>query len=362
MRQLATGPTPNWGNCNRKKDRTMVRFSSVHRFFAVLWTEPLNTSPACHCALKVKLAAGSNFPGQYYIWCHAHHYHYTFMPGVAPNAISAPTSHSSTTTFIHTVAMFMRSVEASTREAKLARAQELADEAKEEADYQAALAASLSHSPPHNNTHSSPSDFASTSHITSSHFASSSCITSSSHVASSSRVASSRSGPLSLVRFTPSPPAPPPSTSTKAPKHTIHLRSEWMRGYEDKTSQLLKKRGQAQGDMALLHKFFIMFWRQDGAPPEVLSVQVLQGWPTWTLAQCPKTLEKLGTEVLDVYNIPSRHWVQVDASWPHSVSTNTHLLFRCRNVKCLDFDKELATIMRKNTHLRTNMPGDRSSV
>ncbi|EDR04205.1 uncharacterized protein LACBIDRAFT_304896 [Laccaria bicolor S238N-H82] len=44
MRQPATGPTPNWGNCNRKKDWTMVRFSSVHRFFAVLWTEPLNTT------------------------------------------------------------------------------------------------------------------------------------------------------------------------------------------------------------------------------------------------------------------------------------------------------------------------------
>ncbi|EDR05467.1 uncharacterized protein LACBIDRAFT_303243 [Laccaria bicolor S238N-H82] len=196
---------------------------------------------------------------------------------------------------------FMCSVEASTRESELACAQELADEAKEEPDYQAALAASLSHSPPHNDTHSSPSDFASTSRVTSLHFASSSRIASS-HVASSSRVASSRSGPLSLVHFTPS--APPPSASAKAPKHTTHLRSEWMRGYEDKTSQSLKKQGRVQGDVALLHKFFIMFWRQDGAPPEVLSVQVLQGWPTWTLAQCPKTLEKLGTEVLDVYNIP----------------------------------------------------------
>ncbi|EDR05468.1 uncharacterized protein LACBIDRAFT_303244 [Laccaria bicolor S238N-H82] len=57
-----------------------------------------NSCPACHCALKVKLAAGGNFPGQYYIRCHTHHYHYTFMPGVAPNAVSAPTSHSSTTT------------------------------------------------------------------------------------------------------------------------------------------------------------------------------------------------------------------------------------------------------------------------
>ncbi|EDR01231.1 uncharacterized protein LACBIDRAFT_312359 [Laccaria bicolor S238N-H82] len=28
MRQPATGPTPNWGNCNRKKDRSMVQFSS----------------------------------------------------------------------------------------------------------------------------------------------------------------------------------------------------------------------------------------------------------------------------------------------------------------------------------------------
>ena len=83
---------------------------------------------------------------------------------------------------------FMCSVEASTWEANLARAEELADEAKEEADYQAALAASLSHSPPHNDTHSSPSYFASTSPVTSSHFSSSSCIASSSHIGSSSHV------------------------------------------------------------------------------------------------------------------------------------------------------------------------------
>ena len=54
----------------------------------------------------------------------------------------------------------------------------------------------------------------------------------------------------------PSPPASPP----KAPKHTTHLRSEWMQGYKDKTSQPLRKRGRVQGDVALLHKFFIMFW------------------------------------------------------------------------------------------------------
>ena len=80
------------------------------------------------------------------------------------------------------------------------------------------------------------------------------------------------------------------------------------------------------------------------------------------LVQCLKTLEKLRTEILDVYNIPSRHWVQVDASWPYSILTDTYLLFCCHNVKCLDFDKELTTVMRKNTHLCTNMPGDWSSV
>jgi hypothetical protein len=29
MRQPTTGITPNWGNCNRKKDRTAVRFGLV---------------------------------------------------------------------------------------------------------------------------------------------------------------------------------------------------------------------------------------------------------------------------------------------------------------------------------------------
>jgi len=132
---------------------------------------------------------------------------------------------------------FMRSVEASTQEADVARAQELADEAKEEADYQAALAASLGHSPPSNDTRLSPTDFASTSRVTSLHIASSS------HVAMLHVAPSLRSGPLSLVHFTPSPPASPPNTSTKIPKHTSHLHSEWMQGYEDKTSQPLRKRG-----------------------------------------------------------------------------------------------------------------------
>ena len=125
---------------------------------------------------------------------------------------------------------FMRSVEASTQEANLAHAQELADEGKEEADYQAALAASLSHSPPHNDTCLSPTDFASTSHTSSSHIGSS-------LRAAISLVASSPTGPLSLIHFTPSPPASPP----KALKHTTHLHSEWMQGYEDKTSLPLRK-------------------------------------------------------------------------------------------------------------------------
>jgi len=43
MRQPATGITPNLGNCNRKIDRTTVRFSSVLWIFSVHRTEPANT-------------------------------------------------------------------------------------------------------------------------------------------------------------------------------------------------------------------------------------------------------------------------------------------------------------------------------
>jgi hypothetical protein len=44
MRQPATRITQNLGNCNRKKDRTAVRFSSVLWIFSVHRTEPANTS------------------------------------------------------------------------------------------------------------------------------------------------------------------------------------------------------------------------------------------------------------------------------------------------------------------------------
>ena len=42
--QPATRIAPNSGNCNLKIDWTMVQFSLVLWLFAVLWTEPLNTS------------------------------------------------------------------------------------------------------------------------------------------------------------------------------------------------------------------------------------------------------------------------------------------------------------------------------
>jgi len=44
MRQLATGITPNLGNCNRKIDQTMVQFSSVLWIFSVHRTELANTT------------------------------------------------------------------------------------------------------------------------------------------------------------------------------------------------------------------------------------------------------------------------------------------------------------------------------
>jgi len=46
----------------------------------------------------------------------------------------------------------------------------------------------------------------------------------------------------------------------------------------------------------------------------------------------------------------------------HTLDPPTYLLFHHCNVKCLDFDKELATVAKKTTHLCTNMPGDWSSV
>jgi len=56
------------------------------------------------------------------------------------------------------------------------------------------------------------------------------------------------------------------------------------------------------------------------------------------------------------------HWIQVDASYPHVLTTDMYILLRRRGVACADFDNTLARLSMKPTHLRFNMVGDRRSL
>ena len=61
----------------------------------------------------------------------------------------------------------------------------------------------------------------------------------------------------------PPPPLPAPSQATKKlPTITNHLDSNWRRAHNDRSKEAQARKGKAQGDPAIIQKFFIMFWAQ----------------------------------------------------------------------------------------------------
>ena len=57
-----------------------------------------------------------------------------------------------------------------------------------------------------------------------------------------------------------------------------------------------------------------------------------------------------------------RHWIQVDDSYPHVLTSDMYILLRRRGITCAELDNSLARLLIKPTHLRFNMMGERRSV
>jgi hypothetical protein len=60
--------------------------------------------------------------------------------------------------------------------------------------------------------------------------------------------------PVSLVQV--------PSSSKRQPTITNHLDSNWRRAYNDRSKEAQTSKGKAQGNTAILQKFFIMLWQE----------------------------------------------------------------------------------------------------
>ena len=58
------------------------------------------------------------------------------------------------------------------------------------------------------------------------------------------------------------PPLLAQATSKKLPTITNHLDANWRRAHNDRSKEAQARKGKAQGDLAVIQKFFIMFWAQ----------------------------------------------------------------------------------------------------
>ena len=70
-------------------------------------------------------------------------------------------------------------------------------------------------------------------------------------------------------------------------------------------------------------------------------VQDCPHWPKWKIIDAQDVLKHLGDGVLEFYDMEFGLWIESPTMYPHSVTTDSYLLLRCKDVECQDFDKHL---------------------
>ena len=87
------------------------------------------------------------------------------------------------------------------------------------------------------------------------------------------------------------------------------------------------------------------------------------------MADSPSTLERLGHDTIEFYDLEHKIWVEAPVSYPHLAMTDGYLLLRRAGVSCKNFDRQLAlatsaefVTQRPNTSSRVYMTKVRQSV
>jgi phosphotransferase system IIB component len=172
---------------------------------------------------------------------------------------------------------------------------------------------------------------------------------------SSSTPSSSASSPLLDMSL--------PSTITqindtsRRPTITTQMNPTWMREYEDRTKAKSGKKGLLRIDPAVVRKFNLVFWDDDNRDAAIICIHDCPQWPIFILHSSPDILKRLGEDItdIDLYHLKHRVWVQIDLTYPHSISTDAYIFLRRRGVQCVDLDNLIERFSKPAARIRLDM-------
>jgi hypothetical protein len=168
---------------------------------------------------------------------------------------------------------------------------------------------------------------------------------------------------------------PPPITvgPQANPKMTRQMSSLWMDHYSGTQSTAgLKERVKggrsAQTDIALLHRFLLIYWDDNEQPASIRVVQGGDDWPKWNLAADPVVHASLASsaplEAIDIYEFKYSTWAQVPLDYRFIVKTDAPIFIRHRNIHPIDFEEQRQRFLAPidPPHIRYKMRDERRDV
>ncbi|KAJ7849539.1 hypothetical protein B0H14DRAFT_2582469 [Mycena olivaceomarginata] len=108
---------------------------------------------------------------------------------------------------------------------------------------------------------------------------------------------------------------------------------------------------------------------RENTPHCVYWIDSVPTWPQWRVSDATSPFaDLLGDADVDMYTPKYKQWVTINTSFPHTVSVDSILMLRRRDIDCFDFDTVIRNFNPESRHptstlhIRTNMPAECSAL
>jgi hypothetical protein len=156
----------------------------------------------------------------------------------------------------------------------------------------------------------------------------------------------------------------------RQPRITHQMSDLWMRQVNDRPVSQLRLKGthdhQAVIDVSTMQRFTLVYWDAPNQPAMIRCIQDLPDWPKWRLSDDSALLNSLGQDLheIDIYSQKYCVWMQVNLGYTHTLTPESHIFMRRRNVTCLDEQVQIDRFLNPPhpLHFHDNLPAERKAV
>jgi hypothetical protein len=166
------------------------------------------------------------------------------------------------------------------------------------------------------------------------------------------------------------PSIPTPVAPLRQPRITHQMSDLWMRQVNERPVSQPHLKGVhdrwAQIDVSTVQRFTLIYWDAPNEPAVIRCIQDLPKWPKWRLSDDAALLTSLGQDIcdIDIYSQKYCVWIQVNLSYTHMLTPESHVFMRRRDVTCLDEQAQIDRFLNplRPLHFRNNLPAERKAV